>query len=171
VGKDGTTEERLRRLEDRIELQNLIIRYFIDCDDQDYEDLARLFADDAEYAGGTGPQEITEVLRASRSQMGPTIHTPDYMLIEFTEADRASAVIGAHCELARGGTTVFGAARYVGQYVRGPNGWRIWRKERLWFHVGPWDQVGTSLTADLRVRWPDEPPEAAELPRGLPAGG
>jgi hypothetical protein len=161
---DGTIEERLRRLEDRIELQNLMLRYFIGCDDDNYEDLARVFADDAEYADGTGPAEIVGILRESRSQMGATIHTPDYMLIEFADADHASAVVGAHCELARGGTTVFGAARYLPQCVRAPQGWRIWRMERQWFHVGPWDQVATSLTADLRVRWPDEPPEAAELP-------
>jgi hypothetical protein len=164
MGMDGTIEERLRRLEDQIELQNLMLRYFIGCDDDNYEDLARLFADDAEYADRTGPQEIVGILRDSRSQMGPTIHTPDYTLIEFADADRASAMVGAHCELARGGTTVFGAARYIAQCVRRPDGWRIWRMERLWFHVGPWDQVGTSLTADLRVRWPDEPPESAELP-------
>jgi hypothetical protein len=118
---DGTIEERLRRLEDRIELQNLMLRYFIGCDDDNYEDLARVFADDAEYADGTGPAEIVGILRESRSQMGATIHTPDYMLIEFADADHASAVVGVHCA-APPGTCPSACARRRGGGSGGWNG-------------------------------------------------
>lgn len=163
---------RIRRLEDRAELQDLVIRYFVAADDDDVETLAGTFADGAEFLAsgfscGTGRDAIVEFIRSDRRNMGVTVHTRDYTLLSFPEldADRATGITGAHLELARGGTTLFGAVRYLDDFVRTADGWRFARREMVTIHVGDWRDVATSLTDDLRVRWPGQDPVPADLPR------
>jgi len=163
-------ESRLRRLEDRSELQDLIVRYFLAADDNDYEALAATFAPDAVFSaggfmGGRSRAEVVEFIRADRTNnMGVTIHTPNFTLLDFRDADAATGVIGAHLELARGGRTLYGAVRYHDEYARLDGRWYIKRREMLAIHIGPWEEVGTSLTAERRVRWPGARPSHADLP-------
>lgn len=157
-------EQRLRRLEDRAAIEDLAARYFVACDDRDYATLRSLFARDAVYSGAHGPDEITAMLRASRESMGPTVHTPDFVLLERLEKSSASGFVAAHCELARGGKTVFGALRYLDAYVREDGAWKFRSRQTRYFHVGPWEDVASSLTERLRKRWPEADPAPAELP-------
>lgn len=163
-------ERRLRRLEDRAELQDLIVRYFYAADDDDYDELAAVFAPDASFlfggvVGGTTRDAVIAFLKAERANMGVTVHTPHGMLFRFPAADRATGVIGAHLELARGGKSLIGAVRYHDEYVRTDGTWRIRRRELLVIHMGPWEDVATSLTAELRARWPGYPAGPADLPK------
>jgi SnoaL-like domain len=164
------TEKRLRRLEDRAELQDLVVRYFYAADDDDFAELEAVFTPDATFifgghVGGTSRQQVLEFLAAERKNMGVTVHTPHGMLFRFQDADHATGLVGAHLELARGGTTVISACRYADEYVRLDGQWRIRRRELLVIHAGPWEDVATSLTADLRARWPGYPAGPADLPR------
>ncbi|HWI71109.1 MAG TPA: nuclear transport factor 2 family protein [Baekduia sp.] len=162
-------EERLRRLEDRAALQDLIVRYFVAADDDDYETLGACFADDGAFSaggfpGGTTRQEIVDFIRADRESMAATVHTPDFLLLDFEGDDAATGVVGAHLELGRGGTTLFGAVRYFDRYARGADGrWQITSREMRTKHVGPWDEVASSLTSKLSVRWPGIDPLPAEV--------
>ncbi len=163
-------EKRLRRLEDRAELQDLVVRYFVAADDDNYIALAATFSSDAVFEaggfhGGSSREEIVEFIRNDRRSMGPTIHTPNFTLFEFPGEDHATGLVGAHLELSRGGRTLFGAVRYEDEYVRAEGRWRIRRRRMLAIHIGPWEEVGTSLTADLRVRWPGADPQRADLPK------
>lgn len=155
---------RLRRLEDRAALHDLVVRYFVALDDLDWDTLSESFAWEAETMGAYGRDQVAEILREERSKMGPTVHTPDFMLFTFESDDRATGVIGSHWELSRDGSTLFGAARYHDTYVRENGAWRILEREVGVVHVGPWDQVSTSLTEELRVRWPGEEPAPASVP-------
>lgn len=160
---------RIRRLEDRAELQDLVIRYFIAADDDDVQTLAETFAEDAEFLAsgfscGTGRDAIVEFIRSDRKNMGVTVHTQNYTLLTFHGEDRASGVVGVHLELDRGGSTLYGAARYYDDYVRTADGWTFARREIKMIHIGDWRDVAESLTADLRVRWPGQEPAPADLP-------
>jgi len=162
-------ERRLKTLEDRIELQDLAVRYFIASDDDDYATLEALFAPDAvfragSFTGGTDRSAIIAFLRNARANMGITVHTPHYSLITFTGGHSATGVVGAHLEIAMGGQSLFGAVRYQDDYVRLNGKWHFARREMLTVHMGPWEQVATSLTSDLRVRWPGGDPQPADLP-------
>jgi hypothetical protein len=164
-------EQRIRRLEDRAELHDLVVRYFMAADDDDYEALGATFASDGEFRaggfpGGSSRQEVVDFIREDRKSMGVTVHTHNYALIEFKGDDEASGVVGAHLELARGGKSLYGAVRYVDDYVREDGSWRIRKREMLAIHVGPWEDVATSLTAENRVRWPGYDPMPADLPVG-----
>jgi len=163
-------ESRIRRIEDRLDLQDLVTRYFIAADDDEYETIGELFAENGiftapGFVGGTNRAEVIEFVKTDRANMGPTVHTPDYSLFEFQDDDHASGVVGAHLELARGGTTLFGAVRYHDNYVREGGKWRFARRELLTIHVGPWDDVGTSLTEELNVRWPGFPAAPSHFPK------
>ncbi|WP_280282371.1 MULTISPECIES: nuclear transport factor 2 family protein [unclassified Pseudomonas] len=162
-------ERRLKALEDRAELQDLAVRYFVATDDDDFATLEALFAPGAEFhaggfAGGTDRAAIMAFLRSARANMGITIHTPHYSLITFTGDDTATGVVGAHLEIAMAGQSLFGAVRYYDKYQRLHGKWHFSKREMLAVHMGPWEQVATSLTADLRVRWPGGEPQAADLP-------
>jgi len=160
---------RIRRLEDRAELEDLVIRYFVAADDDDEATVAATFAPDAEfyasgYRCGGDRQSIVAFIAADRKNMGVTVHTQNYTLLTFHSDDRASGVVGVHLELDRGGSTLYGAARYYDDYARTPSGWAFTRREIKMIHLGSWADVATSLTADLRVRWPGQDAAPADLP-------
>ena len=116
------------------------------------------------FAGATDRAAIMTFLRSARAHMGVTIHTPHYSLITFTGEDTATGVVGAHLEIAMAGQSLFGAVRYNDKYQRLHCKWHFSQREMLAIHMGPWEQVATSLTADLRVRWPGSDPQPADLP-------
>ncbi|MPY48154.1 nuclear transport factor 2 family protein [Streptomyces acidicola] len=164
-------DSRIRRLEDRAAIEDLVIRYFLAADDNDLETLGSTFAPDAEFlmgggfSGGSDRESIVRFIKEDRATMGVTVHTQNFTLLTFHDDDHADGVVGAHLELARGGTTVYGAVRYLDDYVRADAGWQIKRRELAVLHVGPWEDVATSLTAELRSRWPGQKPVSADLPR------
>jgi uncharacterized protein (TIGR02246 family) len=74
-------EERIRILEDRAAIQDLVAVYFRAADDDDYALMADCFTRDARFeASGfedaAGRDGIVAVLKAARSGMGQTVHTP-----------------------------------------------------------------------------------------------
>jgi hypothetical protein len=145
------------------------VRYFLAADDDDYPALAATFARDASFTaggfdGGSSRAQIVEFIRADRCNMGPTIHTPNYSQFSFQDDDHASGLVGAHLELSRGGSTLYGAVRYADHYVREDGRWCIRHRNMLTIHVGPWEHVASSLTSELRVRWPGTAPQKADLP-------
>ncbi|MBW0102045.1 nuclear transport factor 2 family protein [Pseudonocardia sp. KRD291] len=163
-------DARIRRLEDRAEIEDLVLRYFLAADDDDWETLGRTFAENGSFSAGAFPggsdrESVVKFIQTDRQSMGVTVHTQNTTLITFTDDDHAGGVVGAHLELARGGTTVYGAVRYYDTYVRTSEGWRFGSREMAIIHVGPWDEVGTSLTAPNRARWPGTDPAPADLPR------
>jgi hypothetical protein len=165
-----TVERRLRRLEDRAELQDLIVRYFIASDDDDYETLADVFVPDCSFGasgfeGAHGREAVVESLRVARSYMGATVHTPNYTLFTFQSDDRASGIVGAHLELSMADKTLFGAVRYADEYVWSEGRWRFRSREMRCIHMGPWQDVATSLTDELCVRWPGIPPKRSDYPK------
>jgi hypothetical protein len=162
-------DARIRRLEDRAELEDLVIRYFMAADDDDYDALGDTFAANGSFSaggfpGGTTREEVVDFIREDRKSMGVTVHTQNSTLLTFTGDDTASGVVAAHLELARGGTSLFGAVRYLDDYVREDGRWRILKREMLAIHVGPWTEMETSLTVENRVRWPGYDPMPADLP-------
>lgn len=162
-------EARLRILEDRTELNDLAVRYFVATDDDDYSTLESLFVPDASFVaggfnGGENREDIIAFLRSARANMGITVHTPHYSLITFSGPDSANGVVGAHLEIAMGNQSLFGAVRYYDQYRRMGGKWLFSRRELLTVHMGPWENVASSLTAEKRVRWPGAEPQAADLP-------
>jgi len=158
-------EERVRLLEDRLDIEELVIRYFRAIDAMDMAEVTSMFAADARFGEQVGREAIVEFQGASRRAMGVAIHTPHYVDVVFDGHDRAVGAVGAHCELERGGACLVGALRYNDSYVRSPGGWVFAARDVEYFFLCPWAEVDTSLTAAQRVRWPGEQSRDATLPR------
>lgn len=163
-------EDRVRRLEDRVELNDLIVRYFLAADGDDLQGVADSFTDTATFStsgslAGEGRDAIVGFIAASREQMGLTIHTPHYAHLSFDDADRARGLVGAHLELVLGGKALYGAVRYVDEYRRTEDGWRIQSRDMRVIHIAPWAQVGEAFESPTPVRWPGAPAAATDFPR------
>lgn len=170
----SSLEERIRILEDRAAIQDMVAAYFRASDDDDYTLMAQCFARNARFeASGfedaAGREGIVALIKAARAGMGQTVHTPNYVHISFTGADTADGLVCAHLELGLGEATCFGAVRYVDSYLREDGQWRISVRAMKVVHIAPWSEVGRSLTTALNVRWPGADPLPSDFPR-LPGG-
>lgn len=163
-------EERVRRLEDKSDINDLVVRYFLAADGDDFERVAASFADDAVFSSsgvvsGAGRGAVVEFIRQARSQMGLTIHTPHYVHIAFRDEDAASGLVGAHLELDLDGQTVLGAVRYVDEYVRSDGGWFIKNRDMRTIYIAPWIDVGEAFASSNPVRWPGAEASRSDYPR------
>ena len=163
-------EDRLKRLEDRAELNDLVVRYFLAADDDDLQGVGDSFTDTATFSSsgnlaGEGRANIVQFIAASRQHMGLTIHTPHYAQLTFDGPDSAKGLVGAHLELVLGGKAIYGAVRYVDEYRRTAAGWRIHSRDMRVVHIAPWLEVGEAFESDAPVRWPGASPAPTDFPR------
>ncbi|MFW2829450.1 nuclear transport factor 2 family protein [Sphingomonas sp. ID0503] len=152
-------ESRVRRLEDRAAISDLVVGYFLAADGDDMDGVSASFAPDATFsssgvANAKGRPSIADFIRSARLHMGLTVHTPHYVQLEFSESDHASGLVGAHLELDLDGTPVYGAVRYEDTYVRLPDGWKIQTRDMRVIFIAPWSEAGNALAAEAAVRWP-----------------
>lgn len=168
----SSLEDRVRKLEDRAAIQDLVAFYFRATDDDDVDGLASCFVQDARFSasgfeGGVGREGVVAFLCAARSAMQQTVHTPNYVHITFQGEDAASGVVMAHLEIGIGGTTVFAAVRYIDEYRRENGAWLFASREMRAVHVSPWADMADSLTNPLNVRWPGGEPSPSDFPRKI----
>lgn len=156
--------ERLARLEARAEIQELVMRYFLACDDRDYATVAALFTDDATFGDSSGREAVVERLRSQQAAFGATIHSGHGTVIDFEGTDAASGVVLAHCEIATAGTTTVGAMRYYDSYSRRDGRWLFSARRIAFYYLCPWHEGGSSLTALNRKRVPGFAAAPADLP-------
>lgn len=165
-------ERRLRRLEDRTAIEDLVVDYFLAADGDDFDGVGSSFTEDAVFsASGTvaaeGREAIVEFIRGARTHMGLTIHTPNYARSRFDEndGDAADGLVGAHLELVLGGSSVYGAVRYVDRYVRSDGRWLIASRDMRTIHIAAWNDVGEAFASDTPVRWPGAAGAPSDFPR------
>jgi hypothetical protein len=163
-------ERRLARLEDRAELGDLVVRYFLAADGDDLAGLRDAFAEISTFSvsgavGGATREDIIEFLVAQRTNMGLTLHTPNYGLFTFKSDVEAAGLVGAHLELVLGGVSVFGAVRYRDTYVRESGAWRIKTRDMRTIHMAPWADAGEAFASPLPQRWPGADPAPSDFPR------
>lgn len=165
--------ERLSRLEDRAELQDLVARYFLAADGDDLDGLRAAFAAEATFAisgwvGGQGRVGIIDFLVEQRRRMGLTLHTPNYGLFTLKDSNHAAGLVGAHIELVLNGEAIYGAVRYADEYVREDGAWRIFRRDMRTIQLARWDELSAAFASDTPVRWPGAAPAPSDFPRPAP---
>jgi len=153
---------RIRRLEDRAELRELVDRYCLAIDDSDWNALADMFTEGAEMAGVTGRNQVVKVLRSIRSGYGRTIHTALAQTLDFDTEDQARGVVPSRGELAIAGQTVVCAMRYLDDYTRTDGGWRFARRTLKFSYALPWADLAGAMTAARPVAWPGGEPVPAD---------
>jgi ketosteroid isomerase-like protein len=162
----------VQRLTDRAELQDLVNRYALAVDDHNLATVREMFTRDATFLrrGSTahGRETVLRSLERSMRRYGPTIHTPHLQLIDWIDDDNATGVATGHAELALSGTLMVAAYRYHDTYRRDGGRWRFAKRELLFLYGTPAADFSTAFADPLRLRWPDEPPSAADLPESVP---
>ena len=130
-------ERRLRRIEDREAIRELIGRYGLAMDNKDFGLVAEIFAEDARFAWFDGAFDIVgrdaivDMYRTRLAAAGPSFHFTHDQFIDWDPADedRATGLVLAHAETSAGPTQGLVAVRYHDRYVRQGERWLF--KERL----------------------------------------
>ncbi|WP_395155765.1 nuclear transport factor 2 family protein [Ilumatobacter sp.] len=163
---------RIQRLEDRVELRELTIKYCAACDDRDVDGLAQLFAAEGAFihddgtVNVTGRQSIHDFYSERLSAMGPSVHLPYNQIVEFSDNNHGTGVVQAAAEMGLGGVTVMAKMRYHDDYVREQGAWRFARRRLRFWYMQPFEDLKEGLSGSLRRRWPGEP-MASQLPETL----
>jgi ketosteroid isomerase-like protein len=162
--------ERVKRLEDRAAINDLVVAYFLAADGDDLATLGACFTEDATFSASgqlcaSGRQGIMDFIKAARSHMGLTVHTPHYAQVTFDSCDEARGLVGAHLELVVTGSAVCGAVRYVDRYLRREGRWRIVGRDMRTIYIAPWLEVGQALASKTPVRWPGGNPSKSDYTR------
>lgn len=124
---------RLRRIEDKFEIQDLAHLYGFVMDERDLDGLSRLFTDDAHLGSedgvfdARGLETIARTYQGRYDVLGATNHFAHSVITRFDEADpdRAHGLVSGHAEVVRENETMVVALRYHDAYRRTDRGWRI----------------------------------------------
>ena len=155
-------EARVRRLEDRAEISEVVIRYAVGVDRRDWTMFADCFtdpvhADFSELGGAVGTSPRAELVAGIATVLdGFTVtqHLSPNHLIEFSDADPDRAVCHSYMyaqHVLKGspsGEFYLLRGSYTSHMARTPEGWRI---ERLIQHVG-WEEGNTGAVAEAAQR-------------------
>jgi uncharacterized protein (TIGR02246 family) len=126
---------RVRRLEDRAELWELVSRYAVAVDDEDYGTLAKLFVPEATFVGlsgdvTSGRDHVIDYLRERASTAHKQrVHTPTSQIVERLDVDRAAGLVCCYAALyGHDGSDSFFAFRYDDDYRRDAGRWCFERR-------------------------------------------
>ena len=161
-------EARLRRLEDRAELGELVARYALAVDDRDFETLAMLFTRGCVFDNVKGVEQgrerVVAYYRERLAEFGPSYHIPHMQTLDFSGPDAASGTVMAHAELAIDGVTYAVALRYLDHYLREEGRWRFQERKVRQLYAMPLAELPGGLAQALRKRWPGTEPAAGDWP-------
>lgn len=167
-------ETRIRRLEDREAIRELVGRYGFVIDNRDVDGLTELFCEDAvlESEDGVmnsaGRAAIVQMFKGRFAVLGPTFHfTHDHAItLDEHDPDVGSGLIASHAEVTRNGATMLAAIRYHDEYRREGGRWRFARRKLSFFYYVPVGEYAEAMKGTLRQRaYGDQRP--ADWPESL----
>ena len=171
---DRSLESRVRQLEDRNSIRELVGRYGYVIDNRDIDGLSELFTDDAVLQSADGVMDahgrdaIVEMYRGRFAVLGPSFHfTHDHAItFEAEQPDLASGIIAAHAEVSRNNQTMLAAIRYHDRYRRDSGQWRFTKRVITFFYYTPVADYVDTMNGVLRQRaYGDQRP--ADWPESL----
>lgn len=168
---DNVLASRVRALEDRFALQDLVHRYGVKIDERDLAAVGEMFADEALFIhpGGTavGGAAIVAAYAGRLQMYTTTYHYAHTQGIEFTGPNSANGLVTGHAELSIEGRSHLVALRYYDKYVRISRGWVFLERKQQFTYVLPFDELATGLGDNDRKRWPGTEPTSVEVPDGF----
>jgi hypothetical protein len=167
-------EQRLRRLEAREFIRELVARYCFVIDDRDIDGIGRLFTRDARFRSRDGVMDaigrdaIIQQFHGRFSVLGPSNHFTHDHIIRFDEQDesRAHGLVSSHAELVRNHETLWAALRYEDEYRFEDGAWRFADRLLGFFYYLPVRDYAELLGKPNRIRAYGEP-QAADYPEQL----
>jgi hypothetical protein len=163
----STLEQRIRRLEDRAEIGELIVRYGIALDTHDLEALGLLYSPQGKLklkmggiVKGHDRESVVAYYADRLESMVVAYHFCHGNIIEFDsdDDDRATGVVMAHAELWSEGRAKVAAVRYEDAYVRHEGRWCFAERVEAFLYFLP--------VEDYAAMWAGEEPVRMALTSG-----
>lgn len=153
-------EERIRRIEDREAIKDLVVLYGFVMDERNIDGIYRLFTEDAELRSqdgvfaAVGIENIVETYKGRFAALGPTNHVSHGHVIRFdpNDPDRASGLVAASAEVVRNGQAMVVALRYKDTYRRTDAGWRFQTRLMSYMYYMPVREYADGLGEPDRNR-------------------
>jgi SnoaL-like domain len=155
-----TMEDRLRRLEDRAEIQELGILYGFVMDERDEDGIRRIFAADATLRSqdgvfsASGIEDIVKTYLGRFAALGPTNHYSHGHVVRFDDADPdiATGLLASHAEVSRNGIAMQVALRYKDTYRRLDGRWQFSDRLMSYMYYLPVTELAEGLGDRNSVR-------------------
>ena len=163
-------EARLRRIEDRQEIQQLVLRYGFLVDDKRPAEVAALFTADARLATKRGAvkgdsRTVIERYFAERlALLGPTNHFTHGTIVDFVDDDTATGLVGSHAEIWVNGDPMLAALRYEDSYRRVDGRWLFAERIQGYMYYVDVREYAGLVDEKLRVRAAGLEPQPADWP-------
>ncbi len=166
-------EGRLKRLEDRESIRELVARYGQVVDDRDIAGIEALFTPDAIFRSRRGEMHavglaaVMDNFRGRFEAMTASNHFVHDHIITFDNDDEARGFVTSHAEVVREGVPLLVAMRYDDRYRRIRDRWKFVAREVSFFYYVPASRYAELLPTRERVYGYGEP-VAADWPEGTP---
>ncbi len=162
-------ELRIRRVEDRFAINDLVVKYATLLDDAQWDAVGELFTEDGVFGSPhsttTGRAAVVENFKVKHAPFTWTWHDPHGVAVEFDDDDHARGTVIGYAELGNAEETVITSIRYLDDYRREDGRWRFARRTVLSVYGAALaDAVAGGLGHPHRKRWPNRPSGTAELP-------
>lgn len=166
---------RIRRLEDRAEIRELVAHYGFAVDDRDLGTLAGLFTPDASFRSqdgvinAVGIDAVMQTYHGRFAVLGLSNHfTHDQVVAFDDDPDLAIGLVNSHAELCRNGQAMITALRYQDTYRRYEGRWRFADRLIHFLYYVPVQEYAEALGSAYRMRaYGDQRP--ADYPEALPS--
>jgi uncharacterized protein (TIGR02246 family) len=169
-------EARVRRIEDRFAIHDLVSAYCTAIDSRDLDGFVACFTVDAvvRFQDGVldlrGREAIRGYYERRFRDYGVTYHYAHNHTVTFEDDDHASGTVTGHAEMGLDGEGWIAALRYTDRYRREDGGWRFAERELAsWYYMRLADLpqgLGSELRKHYRGRMlPAELPESLETYR------
>jgi ketosteroid isomerase-like protein len=171
----ASLEKRIRQLEDREQIKELVSRYGFVVDNRDLKGLEACFTETAAVLSkdgrhaSRGREDVMKQYNHRFSFLGPTNHFTHNHVISFDETnpDRAYGYLNAHGEVVRNGHAMMSALRYDDEYARDKDGkWKFQLRMMTYLYYLKFDEIQKYLGDPMRVRAYPEP-QRADWPEGV----
>ncbi|MDG1987666.1 MAG: nuclear transport factor 2 family protein [Halieaceae bacterium] len=166
-------EDRIKRLEDKDGIRDLIVMYCIIMDEKDFEGIERLFTKNASLTSADGVfnahglDAIKSTYQERWSVLGASNHVTHGNVVRFAndDPDQATGVVTAHAEVIRAEAAFITALRYKDKYQRTSLGWQISERELSFMYYVSFDEFNDALVSDEKIRvygdrrsadWPEQ---------------
>jgi len=167
--------QRVRQLEDRAQLRELVARYGLAVDDRDLEALATMFTPNASFRSQDGVMNargraaVLEQFRGRFAALKATNHFVHDQILSFgPDPDTATGLLTSHAELWRNGQAYIAALRYQDTYRRHEGQWCFGDRLLSFLYYLPVEEYAQGLGSVLRMRaYGDHRP--ADYPEALPS--
>jgi uncharacterized protein (TIGR02246 family) len=168
---DATVTERLRVIEDKLALNELVARYCAALDDCDMEALADLFTEDASFGsttgkGASGRDTLLGFIESRAASEDWSFHYPHTHMVELVSDTEARGVVTMHAEMGvDGGRCIQSAMRYNDEYLKVDGKWRFHKRLIQYWYCMDLGTLAGGYDNAQRKQWPYT--AAADLPESL----